>query len=162
MKLIFSVIAVISFSIISWVCYRVYLAHSEPKVITVEQQLTELLNDKQQLTYVDFWASWCTPCLKSFPALKQTQQQFSGKGFTVISINLDAEQQNADNFLAQQQVNFPVIFDPTGSLAAKYKVQGLPTGLLFDNQGKLIWQHQGFKAGDHQLLINKITGYLTD
>ena len=97
-----------------------------------------------KVIYVDFWASWCSPCRKSFPWLNTMQQQYADKGFIVLSINLDAKYSQAQSFLAETPANFPIIYDPKGKIAKALKVQGMPSSLLYNRKGELIARHVGF------------------
>ena len=112
---------------------------------TANHQLEQLLVQHQgKVIYLDFWASWCLPCRKSFPWMKKIQNQFNSQDFTVISINLDAEAELADDFLKNNPVNFPVVFDPNGDIAAQYKLKGMPTSYLIGRDGKIKIEHVGF------------------
>ena len=65
---------------------------------TLEQSL---IKHKGQVIYLDFWASWCVPCVRSFPWMNKIQVQYKEQGFTVISVNLDADQALAAQFLTK-------------------------------------------------------------
>ena len=97
-----------------------------------------------KVIYVDFWASWCIPCKKSFPWLNKLQTQYGDKGFTVVSVNLDAKRKHANKFLANYPANFPVIYDATGLLAKKYQLKGMPSSFLVDKSGNIVSTHIGF------------------
>lgn len=107
---------------------------------------TELDLSKYQgkVVLVDFWASWCEPCRHSFPWLNQMQAKY-GDRLVVIGVNVDRERTAADLFLKQVPARFDVIFDPTGELAAKYEVMGMPSSFVFDTSGTLVEQHIGFR-----------------
>jgi len=120
-------------------------------------QATELNLDqyRDQVVYVDFWASWCIPCKKSFPWMNKMHQKYKDQGLKIIAINVDEKSADADKFLAENPAEFEIMRDPRGELAKKYKLVGMPTSLLFDTQGKLVSRHVGFKRGD-------VEGYETD
>ena len=121
------------------------------------QQLQSLLTKHQgKVIYLDFWASWCVPCRKSFPWMKQIQTKYQGQDFTVISINVDAEPELADKFLKKNPINFPVVFDPTGEIAARYGLKGMPTSYLLDKDGAVKVEHVGFFTHQQSLYEQQI------
>jgi thiol-disulfide isomerase/thioredoxin len=103
-----------------------------------------------QVVYVDFWASWCLPCKKSFPWMNEMHQKYKDQGLKIIAINVDEESADADKFLADTPAEFTILRDPEGKLAKQYKLVGMPTSLLFDTQGKLVSRHVGFKKSKIQ------------
>ena len=114
----------------------------EPK-----EQLDKLMQQHQgKVVFLDFWASWCVPCRKSFPWLNTMQEKYKKQGFTVISINLDREKSFAETFLQSTPAEFAIIYDHQSSLAKKFKIKGMPCSYLFDRQGNQIGAHIGFNA----------------
>lgn len=96
--------------------------------------------------YVDFWASWCAPCKKSFPWMQEMQSKYQPMGLQIIAVNLDENPADAAYFLKQFDVNFKIINDPSGQLAQQYSIQGMPSALLFNANGKLVSKHVGFNT----------------
>ncbi|MCF6193641.1 MAG: TlpA family protein disulfide reductase [Kangiellaceae bacterium] len=99
---------------------------------------------KGKVVYLDFWASWCVPCRKSFPWMNKIQAKHSRDKFVVVTVNLDKKKELATDFLKQYPANFQVIYDPKGELAKKYQVKGMPSSILFNSQGKAVSAHKGF------------------
>jgi len=97
-----------------------------------------------KLVYVDFWASWCRPCKNSFPWMIAMKNKFRDMPFEIIAINLDKNKALADEFIASQQINFPVAFDPDANIAEQYGVEGMPSSFLIDPDGYLRIQYTGF------------------
>ncbi|ALO36095.1 thioredoxin [Colwellia sp. MT41] len=114
-----------------------------------------------KIVYLDFWASWCVPCRKSFPWMNAMQSKYQEQGFVVLSINLDAQAALAEQFLQQTPANFAVIFDAKGILAKKFQLKGMPSSYLFDRQGKLISAHSGFNGKKQQKYQQEIEKALT-
>ena len=98
-----------------------------------------------KVVLVDFWASWCSPCLKSFPWMNEIQRKHGGEGFVVVAVNLDQERGFADAFLAKTPAKFHMEFDPAGTIARQFGVQAMPTSVLIDRNGKIRARHAGFK-----------------
>lgn len=102
--------------------------------------------------YLDFWASWCTPCLQAMPFLDTLQKQYGEEGFTVIAVNVDEDKSSAVAFLKKLPVSYPVIRDPDNTLISSADFIGLPTGYLIDYTGKTILRQQGFTDRDKTYL----------
>lgn len=101
-----------------------------------------------QLTWVDFWASWCGPCRKSFPWMNEMQARYGAAGFKVVAVNLDAEAEDAARFLREVPANFLIAYDAAGDSARRYGVMGMPTSVLLDAEGKVLLHHAGFDRKD--------------
>ena len=99
-----------------------------------------------ELLYVDFWASWCVPCRKSFPWMNAMVSKYQDKGLRVLAVNLDVEKSLADEFLKKYPPNFPVIYDPKGKLATAFDVQGMPSSFIIDSNGQILNSQKGFKT----------------
>ncbi|MDP2715313.1 TlpA disulfide reductase family protein [Rheinheimera sp.] len=103
---------------------------------------------------VDFWASWCVPCRKSFPWLNAMQQRHGAEGLLVLAVNEDNERSDARRFLQQIPAQFAVLYDEAGALAQQYRLMGMPSSFLIDKKGQIRYRHIGFKQAD-------IAGYET-
>ena len=124
-----------------------------------DRQELDLSAYKGKVVMLDFWASWCVPCRKSFPWLNKMQNTLKHKGLVIIGINVDEHTQDAKDFLQRYPANFKIIFDPAGSHAAHFKIIGMPSSLIFDRQGKLVNQHIGFKEShiqQYESILNKV------
>jgi len=97
-----------------------------------------------KVVYLDFWASWCVPCRKSFPWLNQQQQKYSAEDFVIIAVNLDKKRSLAEVFMEENPASFKIIYDPKGKLAKKYQIKGMPSSVIFDRNGKAAFAHTGF------------------
>ena len=79
--------------------------------------------------YLDFWASWCTPCKRSFPWMGELQKRYGDAGLQVVAVNVDASRADAERFLAHTPAGFVVAWDPTGSTAKQYAIKGMPSSV---------------------------------
>lgn len=101
---------------------------------------------KGKVVLVDFWASWCAPCLSSFPWMDELQQRHGQKGLVVVAVNLDQDRALADAFLKKTAPQFRIEYDAQGTLAKQFGVQAMPTSFLIDRRGKVRITHRGFRA----------------
>jgi cytochrome c biogenesis protein CcmG/thiol:disulfide interchange protein DsbE len=109
-----------------------------------------------QVVYVDFWASWCAPCLESFPWMNHIQEEFGRNGLVVIAVNVDHEHADAERFLEQHRADFRVVFDPQGLAPERLGVRVMPTSLLVDRTGEVRLRHEGFRLKDRDILEQQI------
>lgn len=133
--------------------------------------LTKLSNSKQALDlnkfagkvmYLDFWASWCPPCAKSFPFLNTMHQQYHDKGLQIIAINLDEQAKDADNFLSKYPAEFTLASDLSKQCAEDMGVAAMPSSYLIDRKGVIRHIHLGFRAGETQELRDKVMQLLAE
>ena len=113
-----------------------------------------------KVVYLDFWASWCGPCRLSFPQLEQLRQELGPRGFEVLAVNVDEFEPDAQRFLEEVPVSYPVVRDAAGETPRSYGVPGMPTGFLIDRAGVVRLIHQGYRKSDGASLRNAITELL--
>lgn len=101
-------------------------------------------NNVGNVVYLDFWASWCVPCRRSFPWMNEMQKKYGNKNFKVISINVDTEKNLAEEFLVKNPANFSILYDPDGMLASEMKLKGMPSSFIINADGEVVSAHVGF------------------
>ena len=97
-----------------------------------------------KVVYLDFWASWCKPCQRSFPWMNSLLAKYPAEAFTIITVNLDAESDAMHHFLGKVKADFDIYHDPSGQIAEQFKIEGMPTSYLIDATGKVVKKHIGF------------------
>lgn len=105
---------------------------------------------KEKVLYVDFWASWCGPCAKSFPFLNGLHQQLQGQGLQIVAVNLDENPDDAKAFLAKYPANFTVAADVSKQCAKDFDVKAMPSSYIVDRKGIVHHVQLGFKPGEAQ------------
>jgi peroxiredoxin len=127
-----------------------------------QQGTVNLSHQAGKVIYLDFWASWCGPCHQSFPWMNQMQSKYRSKGLEVIAVSLDGKTEDARKFLAQMPPGFTVAFDSKGETPRLYGVKGMPTSFLIDRNGKVLYQHAGFRPADRDEIEKQIQTALGD
>lgn len=117
-----------------------------------------------QIVYVDFWASWCVPCLRSLPEIHTLYEKYQDQGFEVVAITIDDPVEDALDFLDDLAVPlaYRVALDQTAEVMDQYGVVGMPTSFLIDRTGIIRKVHKGFRQGDTELLEQALTALLTE
>ncbi|NOQ63395.1 MAG: redoxin family protein [Methyloprofundus sp.] len=115
-----------------------------------------------KVVYLDFWASWCPPCAKSFPFLNKLHQQYHDAGLQVVGINLDESIADAERFLTQYPAEFTIASDLTKQCAENMGVAAMPASYLIDRKGVIRHIHLGFRAGETQALQEKVKQLLSE
>ena len=109
------------------------------KLTTTKKSTIELKKVDEPIVLLNFWASWCIPCLKEFPSLVEFQEKYKGK-VKVIGINSDDENQAEliRKTEAQYKLNFESVEDPRSEIAESFLVQTYPVSIVF-HRGKVIY-----------------------
>jgi cytochrome c biogenesis protein CcmG/thiol:disulfide interchange protein DsbE len=111
---------------------------------------------KGKVVYVDFWASWCGPCRKSFPWMAEMQKKYGPSGFTVVAVNVDKKRPDAERFLQSTPAAFTVVYDPAGTTPTAWNVKAMPTSYVIDAKGNVAMVESGFKDENVPELENRI------
>ena len=101
-----------------------------------------------KVVYLDFWASWCGPCLQSIPQIEAMRKELPADRFQVVAVNVDQDPAKAMRFLAKHPVGYPSASDPMGELPREFGVETMPTSFLIDSKGVIRYVHDGFRDGD--------------
>jgi cytochrome c biogenesis protein CcmG/thiol:disulfide interchange protein DsbE len=113
---------------------------------------------------LDFWATWCKPCLAAIPELQAMHKEYAGRGLTVVGISVDGPRNFAKvrPFVARLGIGYPVVLDEDGSLQQKYQVRAMPTTVLVDTAGSIVKVVQGFRPGEGAELKRAVEALLRE
>lgn len=124
----------------------------------LEGKLPESLKGK--VVILDFWASWCQPCAKSFPVLDELQKKYGDK-LVVIGVSVDESTDKMQKFLSKHAVSFVIVRDAGQKLAAAVQPPTMPTSFILDGEGKVRFLHKGFHGEEtRQAYITEIESLL--
>jgi cytochrome c biogenesis protein CcmG, thiol:disulfide interchange protein DsbE len=100
--------------------------------------------ERGNVVLLNVWATWCGPCRYEIPALQKLHQKYGGRGFKVVGISIDeGEAQPVKQFVTEHKMDYPVALDPDGKLANIFQTSVIPTSVLIDRNGKVIWKKYG-------------------
>lgn len=113
-----------------------------------------------KVVFIDFWASWCPPCLLSLPAYDAMYRELGNTQFEIIAINVDEDTEDGLYFLEDYPVTYPVLADPVGDIGIPYRIRTLPASFLLDREGRIVRSFRNFKSGDEVALKQEIESLL--
>lgn len=96
---------------------------------------------KGKVVLLDFWATWCGPCIAELPSVLETYEKYNKQGFEIIGISLDRDEEKLTSFIRERKMTWPQYYDGQGwqnKLAVKYGVQSIPATYLLDGEGKIV------------------------
>ena len=97
----------------------------------------KLSDYKGKVVLLNFWASWCEPCLAEMPALERLYNKLHAKGFEIVAVGLDDDPKSLKAFKDRMGLTFPILVDSAGQTRV-YKVNGFPESFILDREGKLV------------------------
>jgi cytochrome c biogenesis protein CcmG/thiol:disulfide interchange protein DsbE len=109
-----------------------------------------------QVVYVDFWASWCGPCRRSFPWMNELHRKYSARGLAIVAINVDAKRGDAEAFLRRYPAGFTIAYDGAGATPRAYDVKAMPSSYLIDRDGRTVVIERGFRDERSETLEDSI------
>lgn len=107
----------------------------------LEGKPLSIANYKGKVVLIDFWATWCGPCVAELPNVIDAYKKYHDKGFEIIGISLDQERDALTNFMKKQGMTWKQYFDGKGwqnKLAVQYGIHSIPATYLLDGEGKIV------------------------
>jgi len=105
----------------------------------------DLTQYQGKVVVLDFWASWCAPCRRSFPWWNKMYAKYADEGLVIIGVNLDDDPDSALAFLEEYPADFNIYYDTNKELAKKFGVQAMPSSYIIGRDGEIYAKHFGFK-----------------
>ena len=104
----------------------------------------ELASTREKVVLLNLWATWCGPCRYEIPELQSLHAKFQPKGFEVIGVSVDESGvESVKQFVTEQKMTYPVVLDAEGKLANILQTSILPTTVLLDREGRIVWKKYG-------------------
>ena len=113
-------------------------------------KLSEYLNKGPVL--INFWATWCSPCKKEMVFLNQFERRYKDNGLSILSISIDSQKSlsHVRSYIRANNYTYDVFLDPNRQVFKKLNGNLMPTNVLIDKNGKVLWRHYGYIPGDEK------------
>jgi len=108
------------------------------KLLDKDNSAFELNSLKGKMVLLDFWGTWCAPCIKSIPELKELYSTYSGNDFEIVSIANDTDHEKWKNVISKNGMSWINVIDPEEEICKKFKISAYPTLMLIGKNGKLV------------------------
>lgn len=116
--------------------------------------------EKGKVTIVDFWATWCEPCKKSFPKYQELYVKYKASGLEILALSVDEEKTGIADFAKTYGVEFPVGWDEGHKVADCYKPPNMPSAYIIDKEGVVRFVHTGYHDGEEKEIEKEIKSLL--
>jgi len=130
----------------------------------IDEEKKKLSDYKGKVILLNFWATWCPPCIREMPSMERLHQQVDAENFKVIAINQMEDIDQVFAFTGQLEIDptFEILFDSTSEVSQQYAVRGLPTTYLIDKEGKIRYRAIGGREFNHPEVVKVINSLIEE
>ncbi len=117
----------------------------------------------EKLTVIDFWATWCKPCVRAIPKLVTLYEKYKDQGVAFLGINVDGPRGLSKVLPVSRRlkINYPVLLDENNELMNELNVDAVPTLLIVNDKDEIVAIHKGYRPGDETAIDEEIRKLLT-
>ena len=111
---------------------------------------------------INFWATWCSPCKKEMVFLDKFERQYKDNGLSILSISIDSQKSlsHVRSYIRANDYIYDIFLDPNRQVFKKLNGNLMPTNVLIDIDGKVIWRHYGYIPGDEKNMDTQLRSAL--
>ena len=131
------------------------------RLLTLDGEETDLQQIEGKVVFLNFWATWCKPCLVEMPSMEDLYNKFSGQGLAMVAVT-EEDPAIVRSYLERNAYSFSILLDPQGELAYRFDVRGLPTTVVFDSQREVIFRHVGAYSWNTPEMLERFRQLLAD
>ncbi len=128
--------------------------------INTVQPGTKLSVGTGKVTLVDFWATWCEPCKKSFPKYQDLYVKYKASGLEIVAVSVDDDNKDIQNFIKTYGAKFPVGWDEGHKIAECYQPASMPSAFIIGKDGVIKNVHAGYHDGEEKEIEKEIKALL--
>jgi peroxiredoxin len=123
---------------------EVGFALPEYAAMNIDGSTFELASRREKVVLLNLWATWCGPCRYEIPELQRIHNQYASRGFEVIGVSVDESGvESVRQFITEHKMTYPQVLDAEGKLANILETSVLPTSVMLDRTGKIVWKKYG-------------------
>jgi len=150
---------------------QVYGEQLEPYTDTADRQFilpdvkaqTHSLSDyRGKVVLVNFWASWCMPCVLEMPELTRLKQHLAGQPFEILAVNVGEGKNKVKHFTKRMKFNLPVLLDVSSKVFNEWKIEIMPTSFLIDASGRVQYRVLGNPGWDNEQTLSLIENLIKE
>lgn len=123
-------------------------------------KVQDLKDYRGKVVLLNFWATWCPPCIKEIPSLNNLQKKFSSDDFVVLSVDMGEEPKDIQAFLDHIPTDYPVLVDSTSSLTEPWQLKAFPSTYVIDRKGQLRYMYFGGLEWDEPEIVKFLEQHL--
>jgi len=137
---------------------RTPIPSADFELLNMDEEKVKLSDYRGKVVLLNFWATWCPPCIREMPSMELLHQQVDADNFKVIAVNQMEDIDQVFAFTGQLEVDptFTIVFDTTSEVSLAYAVRGLPTTYLLDKQGNIRYRAVGGREFNHPEVVKII------
>jgi len=128
----------------------------------VDGEPLELSSLEGRVVLVDFWATWCPPCLSALTFYAELEARYGDQGFSVLAVSVDEQRDDMNAFLARHQLPLTMFWDQEHAVVGMFQPPTMPTSYLIDRQGTIRYVHEGFEPDDREAIEAHLTTLLQE
>lgn len=115
-----------------------------------------------KVVMLNFWATYCGPCIKEMPSMQRLREKMAGKPFTILAVDMAEEPSDVKAFLDRHRikVDFPLLLDPVGEVVEQWMISAVPTTFILDQTGKIRFALYGGLEWDNEEVIATLNGLM--
>ena len=108
----------------------------------------QLSDYKGNVVFLNFWATWCVPCVEEMPAMERLAAKLKGKPFRIVAVNMMEPAPVVKKFVAKLKLTYDIVMDESGDIGGNYAANSLPLTYIIDKQGNIIRRAVGARVWD--------------
>ena len=110
----------------------------------------QMTDYKGKVIFLNFWATWCIPCVEEMPAMERLAQKLKDKSFVVVAVNMMEPLPVVKKFVARLKLTYDIVMDESGDIGGNYAANNLPLTYILDKQGRIIRRAVGARVWDNE------------
>lgn len=132
------------------------VAAFDVEIKTIAGKTYRLKDLKGQVVFINFWATWCVPCLREMPSMERLNRKMKGKAFRMLAVNFDEPIEKIRQFTKGKGFTFEIVLDPGGSIGEKYNAERLPLTYIIGPKGNIVRRAIGAREWDEALVVKML------